>query len=737
VASLEASAIEQRITALLERLTFAEKVGQLTLVNASGGHIPEHLREAIRSGAVGAVLNEVHVDAVNELQRLAVEEGPHGIPLLVGRDVVHGFKTVFPIPLGLAASWDPTLVAACARISALEAAACGVNWTFAPMIDIARDPRWGRVAESFGEDPYLTGVLGAAMVRGFQGDDLTEPGRIAACAKHFAGYGASESGRDYNTTNIPENELRNVYLPPFKAAVDAGVASLMTSFSDLDGVPATANRFLLEQILREEWRSDALVVSDWDAIHQLAVHGFTEDDRHSAFEAVRAGVDMEMASTTYRDHLAALVRDGRVSEARVDALVRNVLRAKFRLGLFEQPYTDPSVFPAADDPQHDRLAYEAAVASAVLLKNDDWALPLDAAALDRIAIIGPLADDPYEQMGTWVFDGDVSRSVTVLEAVRQLVGDEVRVEFASGVPNTRSQSRDGFDEAVALAARSPVTVLVLGEEAILSGEAHCRADITLPGAQHALLEAVAATDTRVIVVLMTGRPLALEASARHADAILCLWHPGTMAGPAVADLLFDVRQPSGKLPVTFPRVTGQVPIYYAHKHTGRPPTHESFTHMDEIQPRAHQVSVGNASFHLDTHFTPLYPFGHGLSYSHVEYEHLWCSSTLLSTSGRLTLGVDVVNVGPRATIETVQLYIRDLVGDVTRPVRELKAFTRVPLARGERRTVEFTITPRDLAFHGRAQRLIVEPGRYHAWIGGSSATELRTEFTLVDDERHT
>jgi len=714
-ASLRAASIEQQVAALLERMTLEEKIGQMSQVNAAGGHVPTHLREAVRGGHVGSVLNEVDVATVNELQRLAVEESRLGIPLLVGRDVIHGFRTVFPIPIGQASSWDPALVTTGARIAAEEAAAHGVNWTFAPMIDIARDPRWGRVAESLGEDPYLAGVLGAAMVRGFQGDDLADRTSIAACAKHFAGYGASESGRDYNSTNIPENELRNVYLPPFKAAVDAGVASLMTSFSDLDGVPATANSFLLRDVLRDEWRSDALVVSDWESIRQLAVHGFTEDDRESAFQAANAGVDMEMASTTYADHLAALVHEGRITERQVDTAVRNILRLKFRLGLFDEPYTDPEAFAPASNPEHLQAAYDAAVSGSVLLKNEDWALPLHAEALQTVAVIGPLADDPYEQLGTWIFDGDASHSRTVLGSLRERLGERAEVAYARGVSTTRSRSHDGFAEAVELAARSDVAILVLGEEAILSGEAHCRADITLPGAQEALLEAIAATGTKVILVLMTGRPLALESAVRHADAVLCVWHPGTMGGAAIADMLLGERAPGGKLPVTFPRVTGQIPIYYGHKNTGKPVTNESYVFIDDIEARAPQVSVGNTSFHLDTAFTPLYPFGYGLSYSHVEYEHLWTSTAVLRMSGSITLGVDVVNVGPRDTTEVVQLYVRDLVGDITRPVRELKAFTRVSLARGERRQVEFTLTPRDLAFHGRAHRLIVCAPSSSSW----------------------
>ncbi len=732
-ASLRAASIEQQIVSLLNRMSLREKIGQMAQVNAAGGQVPDHLREAIAAGHIGSVLNEVHVDTVNELQRIATEDSRLGIPLLIGRDVIHGFATVFPIPLGQAATWQPSMITEGARIAAQEAAAHGVNWTFAPMIDISRDPRWGRIAESFGEDPYLTGVLGAAMVRGFQGDDLADTGSIAACAKHFAGYGASESGRDYNTTNIPENELRNVYLRPFKAAVDAGVATLMTSFSDLDGVPASANTFLLRQVLRDEWRATSMVVSDWESIGQLAVHGFTENDRESAYQAATAGVDMEMASTTYADHLERLVNDGRVSERQIDAMVSNILRVKFRLGLFDSAQTDPSVFTPIADPVHLRAAYETAVASAVLLKNDDWALPLHADELTSVAVIGPLADDPYEQLGTWIFDGDPTHSRTVLQSVRELVGDRATVEYARGVETTRSRGTDGFEGAVELAARSDVVICVLGEEAILSGEAHCRADITLPGAQDALLEAIAATGTKVVLVIMAGRPLALERTVQRAAAVLYAWHPGSMGGDAIADLLFGVASPSGKLPVTFPRVTGQIPIYYAHKHTGKPATAESLIQIEDIEPRAHQVSVGNTSFHLDAGLTPLYQFGFGLSYSHVEYEHLLSSSAVMTMNGRIIFGVDVINAGPRAVDETVQLYVRDLVGDVTRPVKELKAFTRVHLERGERRHVEFTITPRDLAFFGRAQRLIVEPGRFHVWIGGHSNAELRTEFELVDD----
>lgn len=737
---------------LLARMTLEEKIGQLAQVPSGGAHVPDHLRQAIRDGRVGAVINEVHAPTVNELQRVAVEESRMGIPLLVGRDVIHGFRTVFPIPLGQAASWNPALVRDAARIAALEAAAAGVNWTFAPMIDIARDPRWGRIAESLGEDPYLAGTLGAAMVQGFQGGatDARAPGphavdgdgehtpardalgRLAACAKHFAGYGASESGRDYATTSIPEHDLRNVYLPPFKAAIDAGVMTLMTSFSDVNGVPASGNGWLLGQVLRDEWRFDGFVVSDWDSVRQLAVHGLTEDDRDSARVAALAGVDMEMASHTYAHHLAALVHDGALPMERVDAMVANILRIKVRLGLFEQPYTDPARYPSPGAPEHLAAAKAAALESAVLLKNDDGVLPLTREALQAIAVIGPLADDPYEQLGTWIFDGDAQLSRPLLPALRALCGEAVQVHHARGVATTRSRGTEGFAEAIDAARQSDVVVLVLGEEAILSGEAHCRADIALPGAQEALIEAVAATGKPIVLVLMTGRPLALERVAPRCHAILCAWHPGCMGGEAIAELLLGVASPSGKLPVTFPRVTGQVPIYYAQKHGGKPPTAATFIHIDDIEPRAPQLSVGNTSFHLDVHWTPLWPFGHGLSYTTFAYEHMRASSDTLSPGGSITLSADVVNTGHRTGDEVVQLYVRDLVGSVTRPVRELKRFCKLRLAPGERRTVAFTLSSHDLAFHGRDMQLAAEAGRFHAWIGGDSNAALHTEFVLLD-----
>ncbi len=729
---------EQRIQTLLAQLSIEQKIGQLQQVAGGGGHVPDALATAVREGRVGSVINEVHAETVNALQHIAVHESPHGIPLLMGRDVIHGFSTVFPIPLGQASSWNPDAIERGARIAAREAAACGVNWTFAPMIDIGRDPRWGRVAEGYGEDPYLTGELAAAAVRGFQGADLSAPDAIAACAKHFVGYGASESGRDYNATNIAPRELRDVHLPPFHAAVQAGVASVMTSFSDIDGVPASANGPLLTGVLRDEWSFDGLVVSDWDSIRQLAVHGLTADDRGSAHEAAIAGVDMEMASTTYADHLVELVRDGLVPMERLDAMVGNVLRMKLRLGLFERPFTDPNAYPAPGNAEHVQAAREIAQQSIVLLRNSlrrtphngDYVLPLEANALGRVAVIGPLADDPYEQLGTWIFDGNPLLSRTVVQALRETLPESVQLDIVQGVPNTRSLDTSGFPDAVRAATNADVAILVLGEESILSGEAHCRADVSLPGAQEALIEAIVASGTPVVLVIMAGRALALERVAHRVDALLYAWHPGSLGGAAIVDLLFGVTSPSARLPVTLPRVTGQIPIYYAHKQTGKPATPDTIVSMHDIHARAPQLSVGNTSFHLDVDPSPLYPFGFGLTYSYVEYDAPSLKHADVPIDGTVEISATITNRGARAVEEVVQLYVRDLVGSATRPMQELKRFQRVHLGVGERRTVRFALPVSALAFHGRSLQRAVEPGRFHAWIAPHAGTSTFVEFSV-------
>ena len=717
--------------ALLAKMTLAEKIGQMSQRNASGGDAPDYLGDGLRAGRIGSVLNVVDVEVVNELQRIAVEESRLGIPLMVGRDVIHGFKTVMPIPLGQAATWNPEVVEASARAAALEAATTGINWTFAPMIDIARDARWGRIAESLGEDPFLASQLAAAMVRGFQGEDLSATGTIAACAKHFAGYGAAESGRDYATTNIPENELRNVYLPPFKSAVDAGVVTLMASFSDLDGVPATANEFLMRQVLRDEWQFDGFVVSDWDSVRQLSIHGLTANDRDAAYEAATAGVDMEMAGDAYSGNLEALVKDGRVDIEVIDRAVANILRAKFRLGLFEQPYTDPDDLPPIASEESLGTAKQAALQSVVMLKNDNGTLPLAAETLKSIALIGPLADAPYEQLGTWIFDGDPELSITPMHAIHSLVGHDLDVRYVRAMQNSRSRASESFDEAVEIASDSDVAVLFLGEESILSGEAHSRADISLPGDQAELVRRIRATGKPVIAVILAGRPLTLTNIVDQVDAILYAWHPGTMGGPAIADLLFGVESPSGKLPATFPRMVGQIPIYYNQKNTGKPPTPDTVVHIDDIDARAPQLSTGMTAFHLDAGYTPLFSFGHGLSYASFEYDDSRVSAGEIDLGDSVTISADLTNSGNVVAEEVVQLYIRDLVGSVTRPVMELKGFRRVEVRPGETVTIKFRLHTDDLAFYGRDMRLTTEPGDFHAWIGGSSDTRLRTEFRVV------
>lgn len=727
------AAIDERVERLLDQMTVEEKIGQLTQVNVGQGGPPDELRQAIRAGKVGAVLDVVDVATVNELQRIAVHDSRLGIPLLVGRDVIHGFKTVLPIPLGQAAAWNPELVRQGARMGALEAAVAGVNWTFAPMIDIARDPRWGRIAESFGEDPHLTAVLGVAAIRGFQGDDLSLPGSIAACAKHFVGYGASEGGRDYGFVGVPEIELRNVYMPPFKAAADVRVATLMAAFSDVNGIPASANPFLLRTVLRGEWKFPGFVVSDWGSIVDMAVHGLVAGDKEAAFAALSAGVDMEMASTTYREHLPGLLAEKRIDPPLLDDAVRNVLGVKLRLGLPERTVTDPASYPGVASAANLALARKLATQSLVLLQNRNGVLPLASKSLRSLALIGPLADDAYEQLGTWAPDGDPALSRTPVQAVREILGSRVTVRHVPAMSTTRSVTTVGFADAVAAAGGSDAAVLFLGEESILSGESHSRASIDLPGNQMDLVRAVKRAGKPVVVVILAGRPLTIEPILADADAVLYAWHPGVMAGPAIADILFGVESPSGKLPVTLPRVVGQVPLYYAHRNTGKPASPASFLHIDDIEARTPQAGLKNASQYLDAGYAPLYPFGYGLSYTRYAYSGITVEPSRARVGVPITVRAVVKNVGLVAGDEVAQLYVRDLVGSVTRPVRELKGFQRIHLEPGESRVVSFQLTADDLAFYGRDMTRVTEPGAFHAWIGGSSTADLRADIELTAD----
>lgn len=722
--------LEDPVDVLVSKMTLEEKIGQMQQVDASADPLPDDLVSGVRTGRIGSVINLANTDACNRLQRVAVEESRLSIPLLMGRDVIHGFRTIFPIPLGQAASWNPDLVREAARIAALEARSQGVHWTFAPMIDISRDPRWGRIAESFGEDPYLTGLLGNAMIEGFQTEDLSGHGAILACAKHFVGYGASESGRDYSATNIPANELRNVYLEPFRRAVEAGVATLMTSFSDLDGIPATANGALVNGVLRQEWGFGGLVVSDWNAVNELIVHGLCEDSCSAAAEAILAGVDMEMAGDAYARNIARLIDERVLSISMIDAMVGRVLRLKQKLGLFERPYTDAGAFGPLVSDEALEVAYRAAVESLVLLKNDSAVLPLRAADIGSIAVIGPLADAPHEQMGTWVFDGQQADTVTPLQALRQQFSGKIDVNYAPGLETSRSRSNAMFEAAEAAVRKSDVALVFLGEESILSGEAHSRADIRLPGAQSELLARIRAIGKPVVTVVLAGRPLVLTKDLPHTDALLFGWHPGTMGGPAIAAVLFGDESPRGKLPVTFPKSVGQVPIYYNHKNTGRPPNASEMVLIDDIEVGARQTSLGMSAFHLDDGAEPLFPFGFGLSYGQFELGNLELSQPAIGPRDRLKIRVTASNTGVRFGFETVQLYIRDIAGSLTRPVKELKAFRRVSLEPGQSETVEFELGAEDLSFYRRDGSFGPEPGRFCIWAATRSDGGLQAEFTL-------
>jgi beta-glucosidase len=716
--------VERRIDALLAQMTVEEKFGQLQQLDghADGRYRPEHV-DLARKGLLGSTLNVRGAKAVNDLQRAAVEQSRLKIPLLFAFDVIHGYRTVFPIPLGETASWDPAAVERAAAIAAAETRAAGVHWTFAPMVDIARDARWGRVAEGAGEDPYLGAAMARARVRGFQGTDFSAPDRVIACAKHWVAYGAAEAGRDYHQADLSERTLRTVYFPPFKAALDAGAATFMSAFNDLNGVPASANRFTLTHVLRGEWKFDGFVVSDYTSIPELVNHGVAAGEGEAARLGLSAGVDMEMVSRTYATHGSGLVKAGTLSMADVDEAVRRVLRVKVRAGLFERPYADEAREQATImRPEHRAAAREIASRSMVLLKNTKRVLPL-AATLRRLAVIGPLADDRPNMMGNWIGDGRAQDVVTVLEGIKAAVSATTQVVHARGVSldvktlagTTRDKADQALlDEAVAAARTSDAVVLVIGETGDMSGEAASRTSLDLPGRQLELAQAIAALGQPVAVVLMNGRPLAINWLAEHVPSILEAWFPGTEAGHAVADILFGKVNPGGKLPITFPRTVGQVPLYYNHTRTGRPPV------------EANKYT----SKYLDSPWTPLYPFGHGLSYTDFRLSNLRLGAGRIAPDGEVTVSVDVENTGPRPGDEVVQVYVTDVVRSVSPPVQELEGFQRVGLRPGERRTVTFTLTPQSLGFYNRDMKWVVEPGEFTIRASSSSVGGLTARLEV-------
>ena len=713
------SDIDQRVEELLQKMTLEEKIGQMNQL--SGGY---QFTEMIREGNVGSILNIVDPVEINAVQRAAVENSRLGIPLLVSRDVIHGFRTIFPIPLGMAATFDPDIVEQGARIAAIEATASGVRWTFSPMLDIARDPRWGRVAEGSGEDTYLDVQMGVAMVKGYQGEDFSDPTSMAACIKHFVGYGAAEGGRDYNTTMISERALRNVYFPAFKACVDAGALTLMTSFNDVDGLPSTGNDWLLRDILREEWGFDGMVVTDWNSSGEMIAHGFAEDLKHATELSINAGVDMDMMSWGFIQHTKSLIEEGKLSMETIDNAVRNILKLKFRLGLFENPYVDVTLArKVAYAPEHLAAAKQCAIESAVLIQNNNNVLPL--AKGSTVLVTGPMADAPYDQLGTWAFDGEEQYTVTPLKAL----ATHFNVINAPTLSYSRDTDTSSFKAAQKAAKKADAIVVCVGEEAILSGEAHSLSNLNLQGAQSQLIAAMRATGKPVVVVVIAGRPLTIERDLAKCDAMLYSFHPGTMGGEALADLIAGEAVPSGKLPMTFLRDAGQAPFYYNHPMTGRP-NNGTETLLHDIPLKAGQTSLGCTSYYLDTGYGPLFPFGYGLSYTTFEYANVNLDKYEHNKSDYIHIDFDLTNTGDREATEVVQIYVRDLVGSVVRPVKELKGFMRVTLKPGETKHLMYDLPVSDLAFWNRDMEYVVEPGKFQLWVAGDSASGEPLDFIV-------
>jgi beta-glucosidase len=738
--------VAERVDALMAEMTIADKAGQLTqhfyfdlppseeieaTLHIDFSRQPAMVEAALREGKVGSLLFVTDPAEVNRLQRLAVEGNRQGIPALFGFDVIHGLRTIMPVPIGMAASWDPAVIEQGQAVAAREARAVGIHWAFAPMVDIARDPRWGRIIEGAGEDPYLGSAVAVAQVRGFQGAALGSPDRIIAGPKHFAGYGAALGGRDYDEVNLSDAELWNVYLPPFKAVVEAGAGNLMTAYMDLNGVPATGHHWLLQEVLRQLWDFQGFVVSDAQAVHNLCTHGFAADLTDAAARAVKVGVDLEMAITdpAYA-HLPEAVDAGLVDEQTLDASVRRVLAAKVRMGLLDQPYVDEDrAREVLADPTHRAVARTAAQRSAVLLRNEGDLLPLTSPS--SIAVIGPLADSRRDTIGPWVFDYDLAETVTVLQGIQERAGQGVEVRYAPGIRPAQRTFPSMFDmwgdnapvdpadfddaaelaRAVTLARAADVAVLVLGEWQNMIGEAASRSSIELPGRQLELLQAVVATGTPTVLLVMNGRPLDLRWAADNVPAILDIWYPGTQGGAAVADLLFGDVAPGGKLPFSWPRTVGQVPMIYSH----------TISHEPGNQGRRY----------WDEQSTPLFPFGHGLSYGRFEYTDLTLDRGGIQAGETVTVSVTVTNVGRRAGDEVAQLYIHQRYGSASRPVRELKGFRRLTLAAGESRTLRFPLGPDELRYWNAATRdWVIDTTTIDVFVGGDSTAAQTVSFTI-------
>ena len=716
---------------LMKKMTLEEKIGQMIQVPLNSK--PDRpVDEMIQKGEVGSFLFITDAAEIDRLQHVAVEQSRLHIPLLFGFDVVHGFRTIYPVPLAMAASWDPAVAERAQTMAAKEARATGVQWTFAPMVDIARDPRWGRIMEGAGEDPFLGSRMAEAQVKGFQGAYLGAPDHILACVKHFAGYGAALGGRDYEESNISDEQLWNVYLPPFHAAIEAGAGSLMSAYMDLNGVPATANRFLLHDVLRDDWKFQGMVVSDWESVHNLVTHGFAKDDEDAAVRAVNAGVDMEMTSHSFRDDLPAAVRKGLVTQATIDAAVEDILVTKYKMGLFRNPYIDvPHAAAQLVTPEQREASRQTATRTAVLLRNEGNLLPLNK-SFQSIALIGSLAESKADIMGSWSLAGHPADSVTVLEGMQKRFGTGVRIAYTKGIEIEREQpsifdeqfaspkptltteaERDAeFHHAMDLIRKSDVAVLVLGELQSMSGERASRASLGLPGKQEELLEAAVATGKPVVLVLMNGRPLDITWASTHVPAILEAWYPGTEGGDAIADLLSGDANPGGKLPIAWPRSVGQIPINYARNLTQIP---------EAINER-----------YWDESSAPLYPFGYGLSYSSFTMTNLKLAAASVRAGSKLGVSVDLLNTSARNGDEVAELYTHQRAGSASRPVRELKGFLRVALKGHEKRRVTLMLDTKELGFwSSQTHRWGMEAGTFDVWVGSDETASDHTTFELM------
>ncbi len=726
------STAETKIDSLIQQMTIEEKAGQLNLqVGDSFNTGPtvnttESARfdEMIRKGKITGLFNVHGAKYTARLQKIAVEESRLHIPLLFGADVIHGFKTVMPLPLAEAASWDLAAIENSARVAAIESTAAGINFNFAPVVDISRDPRWGRISEGAGEDPYLGSLIAAARVKGFQGKSLSDPTTLAACVKHFAAYGAPFAGREYNTVDMSLQSLNETYFPPYKAAVEAGSATVMNSFNELNGIPATANKYLLQEVLRKQWNFKGMVVSDWQSIGEIMPHGFAADSIQAGKLALEAGTDMDMMSAIYLKKIPEMVKKGIVDEKLVNEAVRRVLKLKFDLGLFDNPYLYSDVEREKKDIRSDanlQAAHDMARKSIVLLKNDGRLLPLKK-NIKKIAVIGPLANSKEDMNGSWSFFGDVKDPISILEGLQSKVDKSTIITYAQGC-NLFDDKKDLFAQAEQVARQADIVIMALGESAAMNGEAASRSDIGLPGVQQELLEAIHKTGKPIVVLLLNGRPLAIEWMDQNIPAILETWTLGSQAGTAIAEVVFGEYNPSGKLPVTFPRSVGQIPIFYNHKHGGRP--YEG----DYSEPLSTRIYK---SKYQDVKNTPLYVFGYGLSYATFEYSNLKLSTTKLKSSEKLTVEVTVKNTSSVEGEEVIQLYIRDMVGSITRPIKELKDFQKMFFKAGEEKTLKFVIDKEDLSFFQADLKWGTEPGSFKIMVGTNSDQTIDQSFDLID-----